>query len=118
MVGSKVELADHLSAICGSIIISYTASRGEIFPATTVATAVRTGRDTRYSCARASTDDAVATPSATCDDEARMSSSFSPLPSLTPTVLFRERFTKHVSNSKKARKIVVVDEESESEVKK
>lgn len=53
----------------------------------TCATAVRTGKDTRYVRARLTTTPAVATPSATWLLLARMSASASPLPKRTPTDL-------------------------------
>ncbi len=61
------------------------------------ATAVSTGSATR--CLRASTTTAaaVATPSATCVDDARIASSDSPRPRRTPTVRLRDRLTKQVS---------------------
>eukprot|EP00958_Prasinococcus_capsulatus_P012037 scaffold1200_cov383-Prasinococcus_capsulatus_cf.AAC.12 len=93
------------SDICGSAISSMTASRGDRCaalassdsPSRIRATAVSTGKDTRYFRAKLTTTPAVATPSATSPIDAKIALSFSPCPSRTPTVRFLDRETKHVS---------------------
>lgn len=75
------------SSICGRFITAATASDGVRALSQTCATAVSTGSDSRYLRASDTTTPAVATPSATWVLDARISSSFSPLPSRMPTAL-------------------------------
>lgn len=105
----------------GRLINSRTAFFGVSSLSIIRATAVKTGIFTLYFWANAITAPAVDTPSATYETwtlrnhktqfftnirssnlstwfiELRISSSFSPNPRRTPTILFLERFTKHVS---------------------
>ena len=64
-----------------------TASLGSTPSSRILATAVMTGRLTLYFLASFITAPAVATPSATCVMDPRISSRLSPAPSLFPTVL-------------------------------
>eukprot|EP00955_Chlamydomonas_euryale_P075666 362401-Chlamydomonas_euryale.AAC.3 len=72
-------------------ITAATASSADRFPSSTCATAVSTGRLTRYLRASVTTAPAVAMPSATCELLATIDSRLSPRPSRSPTERLRDR---------------------------